>query len=166
MKNEHKIYVNNNLINSFSHYNKRLDSTQYYEITKDQLPSLLNYEDKNSMAHSIETRLPFLDYRAVEYAYSIRHKYKIKNGWSKYILRLGSSNVLPQEIVWRKNKFGFEAPIESWLKDKLYFQNEILQSKLLKYVVDMDKIQKIEDETILWKLYNIAVWSKAYDVEF
>jgi asparagine synthase (glutamine-hydrolysing) len=60
---------------------------QIHEIATLQLPHLLRYEDRNSMWHSIETRLPFLDYRLVEFCVSLRAEWKIQRGWTKYILR-------------------------------------------------------------------------------
>src|ERR1035437_3089019 len=60
---------------------------QRLELIKLQLPHLLKYEDRNSMYHSLESRLPFIDYRLVETALSINNRYKIKDGWTKYILR-------------------------------------------------------------------------------
>ena len=85
-----------------------ISDLQIMEICKNQLPHLLRYEDKNSMAFSIETRLPFLDYRLVEFLISVRPAYKLFKGWSKYLLRKSMNNRLPDKITWRKNKMGFE----------------------------------------------------------
>jgi asparagine synthase (glutamine-hydrolysing) len=74
------------------------------------LPYLLRGEDRNCMAHSIEARVPFLDYRLVDYVFSIPAVYKIHDGWTKWLLRLAVSDLLPAEIVWRKEKFGFATP--------------------------------------------------------
>lgn len=157
-------YLNEGFLGEMQRYNKDLDAMQYFEITRDQLPSLLNYEDKNSMEHSIETRLPFLDYRAVECAYSIAHHHKIKNGWTKYILRKSASGILPDEIAWRKHKFGFEAPVNVWMSDKSNFRCKIKNSQLLSALMGMDRLDAINDTAVLWKLYNIAVWADQYEV--
>jgi asparagine synthetase B (glutamine-hydrolysing) len=71
---------------------------------------LLRYEDKNAMAYSIETRLPFLDPDLVEFGLNLPVQLKVHNGWSKYVLRKVVHEKLPQEIVWRRGKVGFEAP--------------------------------------------------------
>ena len=87
------------------------------EIESFQLPHLLRYEDRNSMHHSIEARLPFLDYRLVETCYGIDSHLKIRQGWTKHILRVAMHGLAPDSILWRKNKFGFEAPIGTWIND-------------------------------------------------
>lgn len=133
------------------------------ELTKTQLPPLLKYEDRNSMAHSIESRLPFLDYRLVENAISLNGHFKINNGWSKYILRKMISEYLPQEIAWRRNKRGFESP-RTWLNNRLYFLSEINQSKLLSKITT--KIDESLSDDIIWKLFSIAIWEKKFEVEF
>lgn len=135
---------------------------QINEITTNQLTTLLNYEDKNSMWNSIETRLPFLDYRVVETALSLNTSCKIKNGWSKYILRRISEKVLPPEVTWRKNKFGFEAPIKSWLD----------RTKMLAVVKESRHAQELGIDTsiqggdilMLWRVFNFALWAKRYDI--
>jgi asparagine synthase (glutamine-hydrolysing) len=141
---------------------KNLDSLQKFEITKSCLPHLLKYEDRNSMHFSIEARLPFIDYRVVEYAISLKHKLKIHEGWSKYVLRKGSKNILPDEIRWRKKKFGFEAPDKIWLSDSAYFKKEIDNSVILKSV--FNKIPPIDNKEVLWRLYNIAKWEQIFNV--
>lgn len=79
-------------------------------ITAYTLPRLLNGEDRNSMAHSIESRVPFTDYRLVDYVFAIPASYKIHNGWTKWLLRLAINDLLPPDIVWRKDKVGFATP--------------------------------------------------------
>ncbi len=74
------------------------------------LPYLLRGEDRCCMAHSIEARIPFTDYRLVDYVFAIPAAYKIHRGWTKWLLRLAVSDLLPPEIVWRREKFGFATP--------------------------------------------------------
>ena len=78
------------------------------------MPSLLRYEDRNSMAFAIEARLPFLDYRIVEFALTIPDEYKIHEGWQKYILRKAMQE-LTDKIRYRKDKKGFTTPHEEWM---------------------------------------------------
>ena len=61
------------------------------------------------MNFSIETRLPFLDYRLVEHTLSLPAGAKIKFGWTKYVLRKAMEALLPEQVIWRKKKYGFEA---------------------------------------------------------
>lgn len=141
---------------------------QMYEITKFQLPHLLRYEDRNSMRHSIETRLPFLDYRLVEFAISLPLKYKIQHGWTKYILRKAVSSILPDSIVWRKNKFGFEAPERNWLNNNEKSMKEQIQSSsLINHFCDAKQLVENYDKVSLkdkWMYFNISRWEKIYNV--
>ena len=75
---------------------------QQYELTEANLPALLRFEDKNAMWHSIETRLPYLDYRLVEFCISLPLDSKIKDGWTKYILRQSMRQKVPEHVIWRK----------------------------------------------------------------
>jgi len=138
---------------------------QHQEIYITKMPHLLKYEDRNSMRNSIETRLPFIDYRVLETALSLKSNMKIKDGWTKYILRKVIDDILPKSVVWRKNKFGFEAPTKSWLdsiKDEM--EESILDSKIIKKITDTIDMNKIDDTT-KWKLFNIAKWEQIYNVK-
>jgi asparagine synthase (glutamine-hydrolysing) len=142
---------------------------QILEISKLQLPHLLRYEDRNSMRHSIETRLPFLDYRLVELALSVPLRLKIFNGWTKYILRKSVENLLPKEIVWRKNKFGFEAPEKIWISNYgSEMKREIQNSKILIHYCNVEKLVENFDKLSIkdkWVYFNIARWEKVFNVE-
>jgi asparagine synthase (glutamine-hydrolysing) len=76
---------------------------QKLEMTQTNLPILLRYEDKNSMRHSIEARLPFLDYRLVEFCLSLPSHAKINNGWTKWLLRNAMKGRMDDEIVTRSS---------------------------------------------------------------
>ena len=83
------------------------------------LPALLHYEDRNSMAVSIETRLPFLDYRLVELGLALPGDEKLRDGWTKLALRRAIEHDLPESIVWRRDKMQFSAPQAAWLAGPL-----------------------------------------------
>jgi len=139
---------------------------QYYEIYKTQLPHLLKYEDKNSMAHSVEARLPFLDYNLVKISVSFDFKLKIRNGWTKYILRKSVENVLPRDVVWRKHKFGFEAPTNMWInaiKDDMI--RKINESEVLNTILKKNINFRSLDNRSLWKLFVISKWEDIYDIK-
>ncbi len=91
---------------------KALENT----IWNDGLPTLLRYADRNSMAHSIEVRLPYLSHLLAEFSFSLPPSYKMNNGYTKYILRKSFEGLVPDEILWRKDKIGYEAPQSDWLK--------------------------------------------------
>ena len=84
-------------------------------ILKLALPSNLHSGDKNSMAHGIEVRFPFLDYKLVDFTFNLPENCFINDGWSKYLLRKISEDYVPQEIAWRPDKVGFVAPGDKWL---------------------------------------------------
>jgi asparagine synthase (glutamine-hydrolysing) len=78
-------------------------------------PALLRYEDRNSMAFSLEARVPFMDFQLVEFMLSLPSKYKIRNGYTKWILRETMKGILPEKIRTRISKLGFSTPQEVWL---------------------------------------------------
>jgi asparagine synthase (glutamine-hydrolysing) len=78
------------------------------------LPQLLRYEDRSSMAFSIESRVPFLDHPLVELVLSFPTEQKYHHGWSKFVQRKAAAGRLPDEIVWRRDKLGFATPQEAW----------------------------------------------------
>jgi asparagine synthase (glutamine-hydrolysing) len=145
---------------------QNLFDLQKLEIESTNLPALLRFEDKNSMAHSIETRLPFLDYRLVELALSLPFESKIHQGWTKYLLRKGIEQKLPQEVVWRKNKFGFEAPEQIWLaKHQNIMLESIQKSSLLQSICQYEPMKKNLSMRTLWRLYTIALWEKQFAIQ-
>lgn len=85
------------------------------EIEQTSLPHLLRYEDRNSMAFGIEARVPFLDHRLVELAFAGAAPWRIHKGWTKWVLRQAMDRIVPDSIIWRANKIGFETPEAEWL---------------------------------------------------
>ena len=81
------------------------------------LEELLRYADRNSMAHSREVRLPFLSHHLAEFLFSLPSDLKIRNGVHKYIMRRAFRDVLPEKILGRTDKIGYEPPQRSWLSD-------------------------------------------------
>jgi len=120
---------NNNIPYSNNHVNEIL----YNYTMNGNLQTLLRYADRNSMAHSIEVRLPFLSHKLVEFCFSLPIEYKLNMGWTKYILRMSIDNFLPKEIVWRKDKIGFEPPQKEWLNSDANYTNDFIFKK---YIVD------------------------------
>ena len=135
-----------------------------FELFQTSLPSLLRYEDRNSMAHSIEARLPFLDFRVVESALALPVDSKIHNGWTKYPLR--TSGILPESIAWRRSKLGFNAPERSWLGSySSRMLTQILDSPFIAGIADLQSLQRAWnrlDRREQWRLFNVAVWSDIY----
>lgn len=83
------------------------------------LPALLRYEDRDSMAHSIEARVPFLDYRFAEFAVSLPPEQKIHDALTKVVMRNAMRGILPEEVRLRRDKMGFVTPEKVWLDAEL-----------------------------------------------
>lgn len=110
--------------------------------------NLLRYADRNSMAFSREVRLPYLNHQLVEFCYSLPSTYKIKQGWSKYILRKAFEKKIPEAITWRKDKIGYAPPEEQWLQAPQ--MKNILEAAVTKL-----SAEKIIDKT---KLHPTKNW--------
>jgi len=95
-----------------------LNGALYFNTCIHGLEELLRYADRNSMAHGCEVRLPFLDHTLVEFIFSLPSSLKINEGWTKWLLRKSVNDKLPADIVWRKNKVGFEPPQQAWMENK------------------------------------------------
>jgi asparagine synthase (glutamine-hydrolysing) len=102
---------------------------QAFDTLQRLLPSLLRYEDRNSMAFSIETRLPFLDYRLVEFLFSLPDDQKLDGVTTKAILRRSLRDRLPAAVRERSDKMGFETPTDVWLRSR--FAGEV-RARLLR----------------------------------
>jgi asparagine synthase (glutamine-hydrolysing) len=97
---------------------ENMTDRQIQDINLYSIPQLTHYEDRNSMSQHIEVRLPFMDYRLVNFLVHCPVDDKLKGGWTKYILR-EACHELPDEIRWRKDKKGFITPEEKWLSGPL-----------------------------------------------
>jgi asparagine synthase (glutamine-hydrolysing) len=89
---------------------------QKIDLMYSSIPPFLRHEDRNSMAHSVESRHPFLDYRLVEFAVSCPPEFKLRDGWSKWLLRSAMQGILPEKVRLRKTKLGFDAPDAAWMR--------------------------------------------------
>jgi asparagine synthase (glutamine-hydrolysing) len=127
------------------HFN--LNGILYFNTCMHGLEELLRYADRNSMAHGREVRLPFLNHELVEFIFSLPADFKIRNGWTKWLLRESMKNELPDKIVWRKEKIGFEPPQKSWMEDAgmqeviMEAKRKLVNQKILKPEVLNKKVQ-------------------------
>ena len=100
-------------------YQGSLDSVLHRELLSTNLPALLHYEDRNSMAFSLESRVPYLDVRLVEYIASLPLAQKLRKGSTKVSLRAAIRGLVPESVRCRGDKMGFVTPEECWMKDNL-----------------------------------------------
>jgi len=142
----------------------------YKELFFETVPASLRAEDRNTMANSIESRSPFLDYRLIEFSFNLNNKYKIRNGIGKWILRESMKGILPEKVRTRKDKAGFISPADEWFRT--INKNQILtmlNSQELKNMnlFNIDELKKVYNEHLkelknhqmfLWQLINIFIW--------
>lgn len=152
---------------------KDLPDLMRRDMTQNNLPALLRYEDKNSMAFSVEARVPFLDYRLVEYASSLPITQKLRNGWTKLVLRNSMKGVLPEKVRKRRKKVAFATPDVTWLRDLEKEIREVLmspefqrrryfrQQEVLKELNEFFK-GKSNDSEILWRILNLELWLRIF----
>jgi asparagine synthase (glutamine-hydrolysing) len=129
------------------------------------LSVLLHYEDRNSLASSVESRLPFLDYRLVEFCLSLPDSFKINKAKRKYILRESMKEILPEAVYKRFDKLGFATPQELWMQQfKTSFDKELKQAiQSCKGIIN-DKILKSEDIDLVWRVIAFGKWMKVFNM--
>ena len=89
-------------------------------VQRSPLPLYLRVEDRNSMAHSVEVRLPFLDHRLVSQAFSLGSQWKVRGPWNKHLLREGMRGRIPESVRSRVDKMGFPVDGVAWFRGPLY----------------------------------------------
>ena len=145
------------------------------QINQFGLNNILHYEDISSMNQSIEIRSPFMDYRLMEFAFSIPNDLKFKNGVTKIIQRETIGKMLPDSIVKNRKKIGFITPFQDYISNDSDFKNyisDLLHSKSFtsKKIWNSDKISTaFSDPDKLpnfpyWRIINLEVWSKVYNI--
>jgi asparagine synthase (glutamine-hydrolysing) len=155
-----------------------LAERQKVDLLRSSIPCLLRHEDRNSMAHSIETRLPFLDYKLVEFAVRCAPALKLKNGWTKWMLREATKGTLPDQVRLRKSKLGFDTPESDWLRIGLKNgHGELCQSPNLRlgtYISAsstarecnrfMNRERGALPPEMLFRALSLEMWARVHDV--
>lgn len=144
----------------------KLDNFLYHLLFTTSLPSLLQYEDRNSMAFSVESRVPFLDHRLVEFAFTLADEDKIKQQDTKYILREALKPILPEAIYARKDKKGFVTPGESkWLRGPLKHLIEVnrnwpefINSGRANQILNDYNQGDNSKASLVWRLSSLVNW--------
>lgn len=94
-----------------------LNKDLYEQLFQNCIPNVLQHGDANSMNFSVEIRNPFLDYRLAEFAMALDGKYKVRNQYTKWIIRKAYKDLLPEKVVYRTNKMGYPAPFARWVRE-------------------------------------------------
>lgn len=156
------------------------DETLYNQSFKDILPGILNQYDRCSMAHGVECRMPFLDYRIVEMVFSLPPRSKVGHGYTKRILREALKGILPDETRLRKTKIGFNAPIVDWFRGDLrdwmlgqmsspefleseYFDGRKIKKRFEKFL--KKKAPQWDEAWEFWPPVHLAWWLKYNDIK-
>jgi len=140
-----------------------------------KLEHLLKWEDRNSMFFSLESRVPFLDYRLVEKTLAVNSDSIINKGWTKYILREAMKGILPEDIRLRKDKIGFLTPEDEWFRENSFqkYINDLLSSEsfLSRNIIDVNKAKTLYQKHLtkqvqaskeIWKWIHIETWYRKF----
>lgn len=146
-----------------------LDSMQY------GMQSLLHYEDRDSMAFSIESRVPFLDYELVEAIFEMPFQHKIRKGVTKAVLRDGLRDILPEKIRTRYSKLGFTTPEDRWIEQNAgQYRRELADAcDALAPLLDKRQVMQWFDQKqgkadrgdfMLWRMICAGRWMHVFHV--
>ncbi len=145
---------------------KTVRATSINMIYEMGLGALLHYEDRNSMAASVETRLPFLDYRLVEFCLSLPDDFKIKSAKRKYILRESMKPVLPDAVYKRFDKIGFAAPQKIWMREhKALFDQHLENAIDQSGGIINQNIKESKNLDIIWRAITFGIWMEVFGVK-
>lgn len=154
--------------------NKRL----FEDVTSLTTPSLLRYEDKNSMANSLESRVPFFDHMVVEYIFNLPIDQKLKNGWTRHIYREAMKGLIPEKNRLRRSKVGFTNPEWEWIERRRAKFLEVFESDSFKsrsywnanLILQNFKLaleNKIQGDVLFfWRVFISEMWIRTYVDKF
>jgi asparagine synthase (glutamine-hydrolysing) len=140
------------------------------------LAMLLHWEDRNSMAHSIEARVPFLDHPLVEFALALGNDHKIVGGDTKRVLRKGMAGILPEVVKERRDKLGFATPEQIWFRGPLRgLVLDGIEATLARYpgLMNADGVRALASDMLegrrpvdftLWRIVNLGMWGERFNV--
>jgi asparagine synthase (glutamine-hydrolysing) len=145
-----------------------LQSLQTGELTRYPLPSLLRYEDRNSMAWSLEARVPLLAVPLVDAVLPLPWNWKVRDGWTKIALRQAVADRLPSPILWQRRKLGFEIPQREWVRAAAPAIRAMLADLPVGAPIRRAAVEKALDENPaepwLWRALSLAMWIRTVGV--
>jgi len=143
-----------------------------FMIQTSSLPKLLHWEDRTSMAHSIESRIPFLDHELVEFCLSLPPSFKFQGGVTKRILRSALCDLLPARVVGRLQKTAFAAPEEKWLRSNGQTLREecIAGARFLPHVFSLRGVELLINnflsggsyDPVIWRIFTFSIWVRVF----
>ena len=149
-------------------YPNTLNEILGLHTTGPMLATHLRLADRNSMYHGVEARAPFADSTALfEYAFQLSGIYKIRNGRSKALLRSALKGLVPDEVINRKDKIGFQAPVNAWIKELAQACRPFLTHDLDEFINTKQLLGNLDnlvnrgaagDPLPLWRLLSFSAW--------
>jgi len=152
---------------------ENLLSRLLYLDIKTYLVELLMKQDQMSMAASIESRVPFLDHKLLEFAVRIPARHKVRYLSGKYLLRKAMEGRLPDEVLNRR-KMGFPTPVKPWLRHQLFdrvsalltdgrlAQRKLLDDNYLRNLLEAHRTGRVDATDALWRLLNFELWNRVF----
>lgn len=162
-------------LQSLGNYGKTVRSMSIAQLTATNLQMLLRWEDRDSMAHSIESRVPFLDHRLVEFVLGLPDEFKLHRGITKRVQRAAMEGVLPEEVRDRTDKMGFVTPEESWMLDTMADEFErrigvaversqgIVTAEAIALFRKMRR-REVPFSFVPWRLISFGEWMHRFEV--
>jgi len=155
-------------------YRDRFRRQLHLILTRRGLPELLRYEDRNSMAHSLEARVPFLDYRLVELLFSLEAGELIERGRTKAVLRRALGDLLPPVVRDRVDKLGFVTPEGRWLRGALgelaadvfasrsFAERGFVDVRAARRRLERHRRGELSAGFELWRALNLELWARTF----
>ncbi|MDQ5821914.1 MAG: asparagine synthase C-terminal domain-containing protein, partial [Actinomycetota bacterium] len=155
-------------------YDDRLRRQLHLILTRRGLPELLHYEDRNSMAHSLEARVPFLDFRLVEFLFSLDSSELIERGRTKAVLRRALGDLLPPVVRDRVDKLGFVTPERRWLRGRLgelaadvfasraFAERGFVDAAAARARLERHRRGELEAGFELWRALGLELWAREF----
>ena len=140
------------------------------------LQMLLHWEDRNSMAHSVEARVPFLDHRLVEFCLALGNNHKIAGGETKRVMRLAMRGILPEVVRKRRDKLGFATPEQIWfqgplrnlvvdgVKSTIHRYPELFNAEETITLMESMLDGRRQLDFTLWRIVNLGIWGERFKV--
>lgn len=172
-------YINNkdivkDVYNEYSEYDK-LNKMLAIDIRYWLSNNILNIVDKMTMAHSIESRVPFTDVDVFKVSSLLPRKYKVSDGVTKVALRNAAKRVIPND-AYKKKKLGFPVPIREWIREDDFYEEikntfntdiakELFNNEYLLKILDEHKDRKKDNYRKIWAVYSFLKWYDEYFVK-
>jgi asparagine synthase (glutamine-hydrolysing) len=155
-------------------YPRSVQELRYDMVDRINLPMLLRFEDRNSMAFGVEARVPFVDHELMEFALSLPQEYLLRDGQTKSILRASVSECIPSLVASRRDKIGFQTSEKSWLKNNsslVIADFDHLRDRAGALFTDSTRemlVNSLSNERsngqTAWRIHNFLRWMSVFDV--